>query len=82
MSQETTHSFTYPAKVSQSLKILGQLHEKREDELAGIPIDAIHEESDEENDSSSPMFDRFYTNGGPQSLMEISDFIYDEFDHL
>ncbi len=26
--------------------------------------DAIHEESDVENDSASPIFDRFYANGG------------------
>ncbi len=82
MSQETTHSSTSSAKVSQSLKILGQLCEKREEELSGILTDAIHEESDEKNDSSFPIFDWFYTNGGLQALIEISNFNYKEFECL
>ncbi len=73
---------TFSAKISQFLKILRKLHEKREDELAGIPTDAIHEESDEENESSTPIFDRFCTNGGSQTLIEKSNFNYDEFEQL
>lgn len=71
MSQETAQSSTSCAKVSDALKVLGQLCEKREEKQAGMPTDAIHEESDDddENGSSSPIFDRFYANGG---LVEIS----------
>ncbi len=58
MSQETTLSSTSSAKVSHSLKLLSQLQEKREEELAGLPIDVIHNESDVENDSFPPMLEK------------------------
>ncbi len=82
MSQETTLSSTFYAKVSHALRVLSQLREKREEDLAGLPTDAIHNESDVENDSSSPILDRFYANGGYQTLIETSNFSYNEFGHL
>ncbi len=57
MSKKTAQSSashtTTSAKISHALKELWQLQEMREEELAGIPTDAIHDESDVENDSSS-----------------------------
>jgi len=64
MSQATTQSFTSSGKVFHALKVLGQLQEKREEEFVIIPTNSIHDESDVENDSSSPFYDRFYANGG------------------
>ncbi len=40
----------------------------------GKLIGAIHEKTDVENDSESPIFDRFNTNGGSQTLIEMSNF--------
>lgn len=74
MSKQTASSSTSSAKVNHALKVLAQLREKREEEMAGLPTDAIHDESDVENDSLSPIFDRFYANGGSQTLMEMSNF--------
>ncbi len=37
MSQETTLSSTSSAKASHALRVLSQLKEKREEELAGLP---------------------------------------------
>ncbi len=45
--------------------------------MAGLSTDAIHEESDIKNDLQSPIFDRFYANGG-QTLMEMSNFTYEK----
>lgn len=75
MSQATTLSSTYSAKVSSALKLSSQLQEKREDELVGLPTDAIQNESGLENESSSPIFDRFYANGGSQTekLLTLDD---------
>ncbi len=39
--------------------MLAQIHEKREENLAGVLADAIHEESDVEKNSESPIFDHF-----------------------
>lgn len=50
--------------------------------MAGLSTDAIHDESDVENDSQSPIFDRFYTNGGSQMLIEISNFTFNEIERL
>ena len=50
--------------------------------MAGLPTDAIHDESDVENDSLSPIFDRFYANGGSQTLMEMSNFNFNEIERL
>ncbi len=58
-------------KVSNTRKVLAQICERREEEHAGILADAIHEESDLENDSAAPIFDRFYANKGLQTLLEI-----------
>ena len=54
MSQETTLLSTSSAKVSHALKLLSQLQEKREEELVGIPTDAVHDESDVENACQLP----------------------------
>ena len=64
MSKQTASSSTSSAKVSHALTVLAQLCKKREEEIAGLSTDAIHDESDIENDSQSPIFDRFYANGG------------------
>ncbi len=67
MPQETTLSITSSEKVTHTLKELNQLQEKREDELAGKLTNSIHDESDVDNDSSCPIYDRFYENGGSQN---------------
>ncbi len=54
MSQETTLSSTSSAKVSHALKLLSQLQEKREEELVGIPTDAVLDESDVDNACQLP----------------------------
>jgi hypothetical protein len=82
MSKQTASSSTSSAKVSHALKVLAQLREKREEEMAGLPTDAIHDESDVENDSLSPIFDRFYANGGSQTLIEMSNFNFNEIERL
>ncbi len=50
MSKKIAQFSTLSTKVSHALKVLAQLCEKSEDELAGILADAINEESDVEND--------------------------------
>ncbi len=54
--------------------MLVQLCEKREEGLAGIPTDAIIEESDKENDSASPIFDHFHGSGGSQTFLDMCNF--------
>ncbi len=66
MSLETTLTSTLSGIVSYALKVLGQLQEKREEELAITPTNSIHGESDVENDSSLSLYNRFYANGGSQ----------------
>lgn len=46
-----------------------------------IPTDDIHKELDLENDSASPVFDRFYANGGLQ-MIEMCNIDYNKFEHL
>lgn len=50
--------------------------------MMDIPSDAIHEESDTETDSVSPILDRFYANGGSKTLLEMSNFTMNEFERL
>ncbi len=70
MSQETTQSSTSSAtKVTHALKVLADIQEKRDEEFAKYPSEAIHEESDMENSSASPLFDCFYANGGSKTLL-------------
>ncbi len=83
MSQETTQSSTSSAaKVTHALKVLGDIQEKRDEEIAKYPSEAIHEESDIESDSKSPLFDRFYANGGSKTLLQMTNFNCREIDHL
>ncbi len=82
MSQETTLSSTSSAKVSHALKLLSQLQEKRKEEHAGLPTDAMHNESDVEIDSSSPILDIFYANGGSQTLKEMMNFSHNGFERF
>ncbi len=82
MSTKTNQSSTSSTKVSNALKVLALIFEKREEELANVPSDAIHEESDIENDSCSPMFDHFYANRGLQTLLEMSKMNFSEFNCL
>ncbi len=81
MSHETTLSFTLSGKVFYAFKVSGQLYEMREEDLADIPTNSIHDESDVENDSSSPLYNSFYANGGSQILMEMCNFNFSEFEH-
>ncbi len=82
MSTNTSQSSTSSAKVSNTLNVIAQICEKREEELANVPAKAIHEESIIENNLASPMFDRFYANSGLQTLLEMFNFNFNEFDHL
>ncbi len=72
MSQ--VQSSTSSSNISHALIVLEHLCEKKVDEFAGRTTDAIHEESDEEKESSSYIFDRFYTNRGSLTLMDIPNF--------
>ncbi len=82
MSQKTTQLSTLSTMVSNTWNMLAQKCEKREEELAGILPNAIHEESDVENDSASPIFDPFYGNRELQTLLEMFNFNYNKFEHL
>ncbi len=82
MSHVTTLLSTSSAKVSNALKVFSQLQEKREGELAGIPTEAIHNESDVENDSSYTNCDRFCAKGGSQTLIDMSNLSYNKFEGL
>lgn len=83
MSQETTQSSTSSAaKVTHALRVLGELQEKRDEEMAKFASEAIHEESDIESDSTSPLFDSFYANGGSKTLLQMTNFNAREIDHL
>ncbi len=81
MSINSNQSSTSSVKVSRILKVLAQICEKREG-MANVPADAIHEESDIENDLALPQFDCFYSNRGLQTLVEMSNFNFNEFDCL
>ncbi len=82
MSTKTSQSYTLSTKVSNALKVLAQICENREEELANVPSDATHEDSDCKNDLASHMFDFYYINGGSQTLLEMSNFNFSEFDCL
>ncbi len=83
MSQKTTESSTSSAaKVTHALKVLGDIQEKRDEEIAKYSSEAIHDESDIESDSKSPLFDRFYANGGSKTLLQMTNFNCREIDHL
>ncbi len=62
--------------------MLAQIREKREIKLAGVPADAIHEESDVDNYSASPIFDSFYASRGSQTLFVMCNFNYNKFENM
>ncbi len=63
MSQVTLQSSTSSsAKVSHALKVLGEIQEKRDEEMTKMSIQAVCQDSDVENDSAAPSFDCFYAN--------------------
>ncbi len=82
MSTNTSQSSTSHAKISNALKVLAQIFEKREEERVNVPADDIHEESYIENDSTSSMFDCFHANEGLQTLLEMLNFNFNEIKHL
>ncbi len=83
MSQETTESSTSSAaKVTHVLKVLGDIQEKRDEEIAKYPSEAIREQSDIESDSKSPLFDHFYANEGSKTLLQMTNFNCRELNHL
>ncbi len=83
MSQEITQSSTSSAaKVTHALKVLGEIQENRGEEMANTPKEAFHEESDLENNSAAPLFDRFYDIRGSKTLLQMTKFNYCEIDHL
>ncbi len=43
--------------MTHALKVLGEIQEKRDEEMANMPKEATHKESDLENDSAAPLFD-------------------------
>ncbi len=55
ISTNTSQSSTSSAKVSNALKVLTQICEKRGEELSDVPSDVVHEKSDFEKNSASPM---------------------------
>ncbi len=64
MSQETMQSSTSSAaKVPHSLKLQGETQEKREEKMAKISAEAIHQDSDVDNDLAVRIFCCFYANG-------------------
>ncbi len=82
MSKKTTQASTLSMKVSNDIKVLAQMFEKREEELAGILTDAVHEDSDVEDDSASPILDPFSANSGLQTFLEMCQLKYNEFEHF
>ncbi len=82
ISLETSLSSTSSWKVSHYLKVLGQLQDKREGDLAGILTGSIPDESDVESVSSTLIYGRFYTNRWSQMSMEMCNVDFSEFEHL
>ncbi len=76
MSQETTQSCTsYTTKVPHALK---EIQEKRDEEIAKMSAEVIHQGLDVENVPAAPLFDRFYSKGETKTLLQMTNITYHE----
>lgn len=70
------------ANAANALRLLADAAVDREDELGQYESEPIHNDSDEECDSRSPITDLFYEKGGNQAIVQMSNFNRQELDGI
>jgi len=68
-----------PSETFQALRILSDAAEQHRDEITGYDVGPATDDSDEENESSSPVMDAFFESGGAKAICEMTNFTPSEF---
>lgn len=68
--------------VTNALTLLADAASKHRDEITEYDAESDVPDSDDENDSTCPVFDSFYNDGGSGAILSMTNFPPDKFNHI